>query len=267
MRALVTGMSGTLGAALRHALEQRGDAAIAYVRDDRPVHDPAVVREQIAAARPDVVFHLAIASRPTGQPNEGWCVNVEWPARIAEACAAAGVRLVFTSSAMVFSDAAVGPFTVDATPDRADGYGYEKRMAEQRVLAAAPSAVVARLGWQIGDAPGGNQMLTHLSEQVRTQGCIRASRRWLPACSFLSDTAAALVKLAEHGGGLHHIDSNRGWSFYEIASALSRRIAQDWRVEADDAFVYDQRLIDPRLALPPLTDALPALAAAPPREV
>ena len=69
--------------------------------------------------RPDVVFHLAIASQPTGIENEGWRVSVEWSARLAEAGAAAGAHFVFTSTAMVFSNDARGPFTIENSLTRA----------------------------------------------------------------------------------------------------------------------------------------------------
>lgn len=260
-RALVTGANGTIGRVLLETLREAGVSALPYVRPpaERLLDD---VAPALAAARPDVVYHLAIASHPTGAADEGRLVNVLWPERLAAACREAGARLVFTSTAMVFSDQAIGPFTPESVPDAASGYGHEKRIAEERVRAAYPDARIARLGWQIGSAPGGNQMLTHLAEQARTQGAIRASRRWYPACSFLGDTCVALMALAERerAGGVYHVDSNRHWTFFEIASAISRSTAAGWRVEADDAFVFDQRLLDARVPMPELAARLPGLS-------
>ncbi|MFO0840517.1 MAG: sugar nucleotide-binding protein [Phycisphaerae bacterium] len=260
MRALLTGRNGTVGGALSAALAARGVEVVAYPRGERPLDDPVAVRDTLAAVEPHVVFHLAIASRPTGLANEGWRINVEWPTRLAECCAAAGIRLVFTSTVMVFSDAARGPFAIDSTPDRADGYGYEKRIAEQRVRAAHPAAAVVRLGWQIGAAPGGNQMLSYFDQQSQQHGVVRASTRWLPACSFLEDSAAALLRAAEMPGGLYQFDSNRRWSFFEIAGALNRRAGNAWRIEPTSDFVYDQRMLDERLIAPPLDIRLPELS-------
>ena len=70
---------------------------------------------------------------------------------------------------MVFSDRAVGPFTRASVADAEHGYGQEKRLAEARVLAQNPAAVVVRLGWQIG-FEGGNVMVAALSEQMRERG-------------------------------------------------------------------------------------------------
>jgi dTDP-4-dehydrorhamnose reductase len=261
MRTLVTGLSGTVGAALRRALLARGDQVAAYARGDGPVDQVDAVRQQLDVAAPDVVFHLATASRPTGLDREGWRVNVEWTVRLAEACAARRVRLIFTSTVLVFTNDARGPFTPQSPPDAVEGYGGEKRIAETRVREVLPDAVVARLGWQIGAAPGGNQMLSFLEDRMRENGAVGASTRWLPACSFLDDTAAALVQLASAPGGLYLLDSNVRWSFYEIATALSRRAGDAWRIEPTEDFVLDQRMHDPRAGMPGLDARLAGLRA------
>jgi dTDP-4-dehydrorhamnose reductase len=215
----------------------------------------AFVRE----AAPDVLFHLAIASRPTGRHGESWLVNHEWPSELAWITRQLGVRFVFTSTAMVFSDAATGPFTVATPPDAKDGYGHEKRRAEERVLHQNPEARVVRLGWQIDDRPEGNTMTAALEAQMRDQGVVRASARWYPACSFLDDTVAALQRAADMPPGLYMADSNERWTHFEIAAALSDRLGRGWRVEPTTEFVYDQRLLDARLGLPSLKERLPAL--------
>jgi len=259
MRASVSGMNGTIGRALASRLFNESHHVAALSRDTVE-QTPADIARLLAESRIDVVFHLAIASRPTGRKNEHELVNVDWPARLAEACAAARVRLVFTSTAMVFSDHARGPFRPDRSPDAREGYGHQKLTAERRVSGANPNAVIVRLGWQIGDAPGGNQMLSYFDQHMREHGVVRASRKWLPACSFLADTAAALIGLAARPGGIYHLDSNSGWTFFDIASALNDRAGKPWQIEPDDQFVYDQRLIDPRLNTPPLATRLLSLA-------
>jgi dTDP-4-dehydrorhamnose reductase len=269
--ALVSGANGTVGRALQRELAARGVTALPYTWSANVDHPEAISRV-LDAARAD----------------EGWRINVEWPARLAQACAARRSPLIFTSTAMVFSDAARGPFTIDSPPDAAHGYGYEKRVAEERVLAAHPTAMVVRLGWQIADLPeaadpsggaaaarthrnelfAGNQMLAFLEQKMRSDGVVRASRRWLPACSFLADTTRGLADLAERAfadhrpadqphaaapnpAGRFHFDSNaeQGASFFEIVQELNRRLGERWRIEADDSFVFDQRLIESRRPL------------------
>jgi dTDP-4-dehydrorhamnose reductase len=262
MRALVTGASGTVGRALAARLVASGHEVVPWDRSRVPVDRYQPMEDFVRAARVDVVYGLAIASQPTGRENEAWLVNYEWPSELAWICRVLDVRYVHTSSAMVFSDRAVGPFTRASVADAEHGYGREKRLAEVRVLAQNPASLVVRLGWQIG-FEGGNVMVTALTEQMRERGEIRASTRWLPACSFLDDTAAALERLATVAErGLYMIDSNVRWTHFEIARALAEGAALDWRVVPDDdGFGKDQRMIDPRLEVPSLRARLPSLPA------
>lgn len=264
MKALVTGARGTVGKALRQALELHGVDVAGWDRQAVPPSDRLAGERLLDTEHPDCVFHLAAPSSPTGLPDEGRAITCDWSEWLAEQCAERGVRMLFTSTAMVFTNDVTGPFTPESEPDATEGYGGEKRDAERRVLQANPSAVVARLGWQIGDGRGGNQMVEHLAASQEREGKVGASQRWLPACSFLQDTAEALVRLTTDGqaSGLYLIDSNTQWNYCEIASALNSLHGDAWRIEPNDDFVYDQRMIDPRANMPSLLVRLPGLAEA-----
>lgn len=262
MKALVTGAGGTVGGALVERLERGGHRAAGWPRETVPIDDYRAMEAFVRAEAPDVVYHLAVASRPTGRAGESWLVNYEWPSELAWITRTLGLGFVFTSTAMVFSNDARGPFSPASEPDAREGYGYEKRMAERRVRDQNPSAKVVRLGWQIGRGPGSNNMIDFFDRHMRERGRVPASRRWLPAASFLEDTADALVRLAAEPPGLYQFDANgAGHSFYDIASALSRLHGGAYRVEPTDDFVYDQRLLDGRVPLTPLAERLPGLGS------
>lgn len=260
MNAVVTGANGTVGSVLKTLLEKRGDRVVGWDRAAVSVDDPRAMEEFLQKTDPEVLFHLAIPSKSTGRDNEGWIVNVEWPTHLARITKRRNIPLVFTSSVMVFTDAAKGPFTIDSVPDAKEGYGFEKRTAEARVREANADARIVRLGWQIGTTVGSNNMIDFLERKMREDGRIQASRRWLTACSFLEDTAGALARLANMPPGLYQLDSNERWSFFEIVSALKRHRGAHWNVEPSDDFVYDQRMIDPRPAMPSLCERLSELA-------
>ncbi len=262
MKALVTGAGGTVGRALVGRLERGGHRAVGWPRGRVPIDDYRAMEAFVRAEAPDVVYHLAVASRPTGRPNEGWAVNYEWSSELAWLTRELGVAFVFASTAMVFSNEARGPFSVASEPDAREGYGREKRLAEGRVRSQNPAARVARLAWQIGDRPGSNTMVDFLDRTARERGRVPASRRWLPAAAFLEDTADALARLAEAPPGLYQLDANgAGHSFYDIAAALSRLHGGAWPIEPTDDFVYDQRMLDDRVPLTPLAERLPGLGA------
>lgn len=257
---LVTGLRGTVGRALQARLSQDGVRVVGWDRSTVPIDRYDAMERFVAQTAPDAIVHLAIASSPTGRDNEAWLVNYEWPSELAWIARQLGIRFVHASTAMVFSGSAPGPFTVDSVPDATEGYGYEKRMAEQRVQYQNPHATIARLGWQIGEQPGSNNMIDFFDRAARAHGQVGASTRWWPACSFLDDTADALVRLLGAGPGCYQLDSNARWTFFEIARAISASHDDRWKVVPTEEPAQDQRMIDPRVALASLAIRLPSLA-------
>lgn len=260
-RVLVTGANGTIGRPLTRRLRAVGAHVTTWDRRHTPPADRDNGRLFVSSLRPQVIFHLAVASQETHLLDEARKINRQWPIWLAEAAEEIRAKMVFTSTAMVFSNDAVGPFSLDAKPDSPNGYGYEKRRAEQEIARRAPNAVTVRLGWQIDETLGlgTNNMVDNLARQIADRGRIKASTRWLPACSFLSDTVDALIGFAERPGGLYMLDANDGWTFHDIATALAHRAGRGWMVEPTDDFVHDQRLIDPRVCVPSLREHLPPL--------
>jgi dTDP-4-dehydrorhamnose reductase len=261
-RILVTGLGGTVGGALGAELRARGHEVVGWDRAAVPIDRYDAMERFVAELDPHAIVSLAIASRPTGRAGESWLVNHDWPSELAWICRLRAIRFLHTSTAMVFSGAARGPFTVESAPDAEHGYGFEKRCSEARVWHQLPSATIVRLGWQIALAPdpGSNQMLDYFDRQVRERGRVPASSRWVPACSFLPDTAAALARALDAPPGLYHLDGNPGHTMLEIARALSAYHGDRWPIEEAAEPVQDQRLLDPRLGVSPLAARLPALA-------
>jgi dTDP-4-dehydrorhamnose reductase len=259
MRAIITGASGTVGSRLSEHLRQQGFDVIAWDRQRVPVDDYWAMERFVRESAPDVLFHLATASQPTGRAGESWLINYEWTSELAWVTRTLGVRYVFSSTTLVFSNDAKGPFTVDSKPDAAEGYGYEKRRAEERVFFQNPNARVVRLGWQIGGQYSGNNMLAFLEGKMREEGRVEASTRWYPACSMLEDTVRELHRLAWAEPGLYMPDANERWTFYEIACALNALHGNRWRIAPSEYFVFDQRMRDARTKLPSLKERLPTL--------
>lgn len=243
MRWIITGMNGTVAPALAAALRERGDEVVAWNRAEVPVDDEQASRRFVDDVQPDGICHLAM-----GAP--------EWAAHMAAMCREKGLRFLFTSTVSVFGPDQQHPLTPQVEPAAADDYGAYKRECERQVLAANPDALVARLGWQIGTWTGSNTMLNHLAERA-AQGPIEASRAWRPSSSFLPDTAAALVNLLDRdGAGVHHLEGNPGWSFLEIAQGLNRVLGLGWEIVETDEPVFDNRRVDDRVRVAPLSERL-----------
>ncbi|MEZ4402948.1 MAG: NAD-dependent epimerase/dehydratase family protein [Kofleriaceae bacterium] len=126
MKIFLTGAGGQIGSDLVTALVAQGHAVVASDLTPRAstptvawvpldVTDAAAVDHAIAAAAPDVVYHLAAILSATGEKNPAlaYAVNQTGTWNVLEACRTRGVRqLMFCSSIAVF-----GPGLPDPTPD------------------------------------------------------------------------------------------------------------------------------------------------------
>ena len=244
MKAIITGMNGTVASFLAEHFAH----VTAWDRSRVSPDDVNAVRNFLDAESPDVIAHLALGS-------------VQWARLLASECRGRGIRFLFTSTAMVFDHQPDGPHRIDDERTAKDDYGRSKIVQEDAIRAELPEPIIARLGWQIGLTRGGNQMLEALHSMVEKDGVIRASRRWIPATSFLDDTAAALHELLERGeGGTFHVDGNAesALTYPELVRRLAARVGADWRVEETDDYVHDQRLLDERLVTVSIAERLVA---------
>lgn len=248
MKILITGLNGTLAPRLAEAARAAGHEVIGWNRAAVNPDDEALSAAWLAAQSVDAIAHLGMGS-----------------ARFAGWLAARCPNFLFTSTAMVFHHAPDGPHDVADFRNAQDDYGRYKIDCENAVLLASDTPVIARIGWQIDPTQPGNNMLRALDDWQQRDGRVAASRAWTPACSFMADTAAALLSLIERPlPGVHHLDSNseEAWCFDEVARALAEAFARDWRVAPHDDYRHDQRLVGGPSRLPPLSARLAALRRA-----
>jgi len=248
MKLLITGTRGTIGPRLLAAAHQRGWETVAWDRSQADPLDEAAVQAFLDRQAVQGLIHLA-----TGPEA--------WAAQLARFAGERGVPLVHVSSAMVFHHQPDGPHGLHDERNAQDDYGRYKIRCEDAVLQAAGHASLVRIGWQIDDSASGNHMLAALEGWQQQQGRVSASPHWRPACSWLADTAQALLGLVSRPiAGLVHVDSNaeEGHDFVAIARALQQRFARGhWRVQADGDYVHDQRLVGGQALVPPLSARLP----------
>lgn len=242
MRILITGSHSVFGPQLVHLLQQQGMDVVTWNRAAVSPLDASAGARFMAEVRPDGVFHLAVGP-------------IAWAEQVAAHSHHLGAAFVFTSSVSVFSGRQAGPFGPEAIPEPDDDYGRYKRATEQAVLQAHPRACVVRLGWQIGEEPGSNTMLDYLEKTHARSGVISASVNWWQACSFVGDTAQALLEVLNlRASGIYHVDSNPGYTFHHIVTGLNQRHGGRWTVMTAEEPRLDNRLLETRLRVRPLSD-------------
>jgi dTDP-4-dehydrorhamnose reductase len=243
LRLLITGLGGTLGPVLAAAARARGHTVLPWHRQ-APGFQPVLAFAQL---QPTAVAHLGLCdAAASGQ--------------LARLAAAASVPFLFTSTAMVFDHRPDGPHRPGDHRTARDDYGLMKVASEDAIRAADAAASIVRLGWQIGPGATGNTMLTALHRWQAEQGEVAVSSAWTPACSFMDDTAAALLVLLDVPG-THHLDANadEAWTMTDIATALQAQPGcGHWRLRVHEDYRHDQRLIGGP-ALPPLSTRLAGL--------
>ena len=245
MKLLLTGLNGTLAPRVAEAAAAAGMEVIGWDRKLVPAEDEAASRAWLEECKPDAVAHLAMGS-------------AAWSGFLARHAATHALPFVFTSTVMVFE--APGPHAPDSERNGSTDYGRYKIECEDAVRAANPHASIVRIGWQIDAERPGNNMLKTLDDWQAKEGRVAASRAWIPACSFMSDTAQTLLPLfRESRPGTFHLDSNaeEARSFDRVVAALKSYFERDeWKLETHEDYRHDQRLTGGTLSPPPLSARL-----------
>jgi dTDP-4-dehydrorhamnose reductase len=234
VRILVTGMSGTVAPRFASLARSAGHDVEPWVREDVSPNDADACQLFLDDQDPDAIVHAAFGAET-------------WAGLLADHARRRGIPFVFTSTTMVFAPRPDGPYTISSPRTATDEYGAYKIRCEDAIWEANPDAMVARLGYQIDPDGVGNTMVAHTDAQQAANGSVRASRRWIPACAFLDDTAAALLSLvSDPQPGLHHLDANAqtAWSHATILHGLADMLGRPWQMVETDEPDHDQRLVD-----------------------
>lgn len=248
LRIVQFGATGQAGRALLRRAAEQGVRVIALDRAQADFSEPeglAAIAET-AAAKADVVIIAAGWTDVDGAetaPETARRVNVDAPAAIAAACAAAGRPLIHISTDYVFDGAKAAAY-VETDPARPlNVYGETKLAGERAVLAASPRNAVVRTAW-LYDAEGRNFVRTMLA-LAETRDEVRVVDDQTGSPTVAGDLADALLAVAGvlaggAEGGLYH---------YAGAGAAT------WRTFAEAIFAGAEPWLERRPRVVPVTSA------------
>ncbi|MGN1356646.1 MAG: sugar nucleotide-binding protein [Succinivibrionaceae bacterium] len=245
-RLLITGLHGTIGPKVAELAKSQGWDVVTWPRN---VVDPENISEaNLFLFRMNLsgIVHLGLGSE-------------RWASLMAHFAQVNDIPFVFSSTVMVFSDRRKGPFTIRDIPDSNDSYGQYKLRCEQAIRNASLKSCILRLGWQIDEDGQGNNMVHYLDEQQKSSGKVSCSDLWIPACTYLSDTADTIMKcINERWYGLFHVDGNAkdGYSYAKIVTLLKHKLNRDWVVSVNHDYVHDQRIKDDYLPVKSISSHL-----------
>ena len=181
MRIHLTGATGFLGMeVLVLAPEATGERV--------EIRDADAVRALLERLRPDVVVHTAYRQDGEGARE----IVVDGSANVARAATAVGARLVHLSTDVVFDGRKGAPYVEDDPPSPCTDYGRAKAEAEERVVVAAPDALLVRTSLIVGGpghAPSKHELAARNPEATFFEDEIRSPVQ-------VGDLAAAVLELA-----------------------------------------------------------------------
>ena len=220
---LITGGTGTLGAAFARLCDQRGLAR--HVLEHRvDLADPDAVERALEHHQPWLVVHAAGTIRiDAAEADPARCHRdiVVAAEQLARACARRAIGLVAFSSPLVFDGASAVPY-VESDPASPLGVlGRARYESELRVRDVCPTALVVRAGPWFGPWDDHNLVAAALGKLAAGQ-IVQVARAHTVTPTYLPDLVHACLDLA--------IDGERGpWHLANTGAttlaALARGVA------------------------------------------
>ena len=226
---LVTGGTGQVASALA-TLGQAGGLPIHLVgRPDFDFDRPSTMDATMARFAPDIVVNAAAytaVDRAESDQDAAWRANHAGPARLAELCARAGVRLLHISTDYVFDGCKPAPYVEADATGPTGVYGASKLAGERAVHDTLPDSIILRTAWVY--AAGGKNFLLTMLNAARSNDDLRVVADQVGCPTLASDLARAILQIVIHPrwrGGIYHAAGSGAVSWHGFAEAIFERAA------------------------------------------
>lgn len=229
----LTGITGTVAPYIKKTLVSNHFQV--YDRHIKINHDVdiLVLNNLIQNIKPDIIIHAALGLIEVTEMFASYA-NIQ------------NIPFVYISTVSVFEDNGGGPYDKKDQVDVCNPYGLYKYNSEQKAIKINPNTYIIRLGWQIspiGDSKS-NNMFKFIKDNTNDEGMITVSDQFYPSASFLDDTAEAIVNILKNKPGLYLVNSNPGYSLYEILHQLKEKFKLHIKINKDNTFKRNDLMID-----------------------
>ncbi|MCD4830101.1 MAG: dTDP-4-dehydrorhamnose reductase [Candidatus Cloacimonetes bacterium] len=222
---LITGAGGMLAHAFRTDPDFADHVALSHSQLD--ITDGRACHDALRRHKPAVVLNCAAFTDVTAaqqDPREAYRVNADGPRNLADACRAAGCRLVHFSTDYVFPGTHGGYRETDPTLP-VNRYGASKLEGEELVRGLLPGALIVRVSWLFG--PGGHNFVSAVGSWLLERDEVRIVDDQFGKVTYTRDVAQAVLGLLrrEAAGVFHYANAGR-CSRFEFTVEMARLLSE-----------------------------------------
>lgn len=247
MKVFVTGVCGQLGHDVMNELAKRGHEGVGsditaqyagaadgsavvsmpYMQVD--ITDKDAVQQTIAAVHPDAVVHCAAwtavdLAEDEDKIDKVRAINADGTKYIAEACKAAGCKMMYISTDYVFNGQGTEPWQPDCKEYQPlNVYGQTKLEGELAVAGLLEKYFIVRIAWVFG--LNGKNFIRTMLNVGKTHDTVRVVNDQIGTPTYTLDLARLLVDMIEtEKYGYYHATNEGGYiSWYDFTCEIFRQ--------------------------------------------
>lgn len=235
MKLLVTGRDGQVAQALSKCASDTVEI-ICVGRPELDLLDPASIKRQVEAHRPDLVINPAAytaVDKAESEAGLAFAVNRDGAGYVAEAAARIDVPIIQISTDYVFRGDKTSPYTEGDATDPQGVYGASKLAGEQAVAAANPKYAILRTAWVY--APWGNNFARTMLRLAADRDVVRVVADQHGTPTYAPDIADGILvvarkmlaeKEAHDWRGVFHMTNSGATSWAGFAEEIFARSAE-----------------------------------------
>lgn len=254
MKVFVTGVCGQLGHDVMNELAKRGHEGVgsditaqyagaadgsavvsmSYVQLD--ITDRDAVQQTITAVHPDAVVHCAAwtavdLAEDEDKIDKVRAINADGTKYIAEACKAAGCKMMYISTDYVFNGQGTEPWQPDCKDYQPlNVYGQTKLEGEVAVARTLDAYFIVRIAWVFG--LNGKNFIRTMLNVGKTHDMVRVVNDQIGTPTYTLDLARLLVDMIEtEKYGYYHATNEGGYiSWYDFTCEIFRQAGYTTKV-------------------------------------